>query len=194
MHIYYRAIRFFLSKTFRFWEFFGIHITPDHYYSPIPSMRTLDHNVFDKISKCEGVDWNVAVQINYLKEVFSKYLSETEFRDNTGLSLVDAAVLHSMIRYHKPKKMVEIGSGESTKISAKACLMNGDEGHDCEFIAIEPYPPKTLPKNLSGLTKLIPEKLQTMDVEYFMDCDFLFIDSSHIVKILRERFCPLQTS
>ena len=178
-----RVLRFFLSHTFRYWEFLGIHITPNHFYSPIPSLKELDYKVFDKRSECVGIDWNVALQVSYLKKVFPKFSYEVEFKGNIGLSLVDAAILHSMIRYYKPPKMIEIGGGESTKISARACLMNKSEGHECEFFSIEPYPPKYLPRNLSGLTKLIRQKVQSIDVDFFKDCDILFIDSSHIVKI-----------
>jgi len=41
-----RVLRFFLSHTFRYWEFLGIHITPNHFYSPIPSLKGLDYKVF----------------------------------------------------------------------------------------------------------------------------------------------------
>lgn len=178
-----KLLRFFLSRTFRVWEYFGIHVTPDHFYSPIPSLKELDHKLFDTRSECVGIDWNIALQVSYLKKIFPVYANEVEFKGSTGLSLVDAAIVHSLIRHHKPRKMVEIGSGGSTMVSARACSMNKSEGDECEFTAIEPYPPKILPRNLPGLTKLIIQKVQSIDVEFFKDCDILFIDSSHVVKI-----------
>ncbi|MQF67068.1 class I SAM-dependent methyltransferase [SAR202 cluster bacterium AD-802-F09_MRT_200m] len=78
--------------------------------------------------------------------------------------------------------MVEIGSGFSTRIAARACLMNASNQNPCELIAIEPYPDKALREGLPGLSKLIQMKVESIDLDEIMDCDLLFIDSSHLVK------------
>jgi len=170
-------------KIFQIGEFFGFHIVPDHFYYPIPSTRDLDDTLFERKSECVGLDWNLTTQKQYLNEVFPQYALEVEFKPNPGLSLTDAAVLHTMIRHHKPRKMIEIGSGNSTRIAASACLMNEKEGMPCELIAIEPFPNQDLEKGFPGLTELRRQKVQSIDVEEFMDCDLLFIDSSHMAMI-----------
>jgi len=170
-------------KSFRFWEILGIHVTPNHYFYPIPSTRDLDDTLFATQSECMGLNWNNDVQAWHLYEVFPKFALEIVFKKNNALSLVDAAVLHSMIRYYKPKKMIEIGSGASTRIAANACLMNERECAPCELIAVEPYPGKDLESGFDGLTKLVKQKVQSVSVKEFEDCDMLFIDSSHVVKI-----------
>jgi hypothetical protein len=92
-----------------------------------------------------------------------------------------------MIRYFKPKRVIEIGSGFSTYLSAKACLLNKEkDGIETELIAIEPYANETLKKGFPGLTTLIQKPLEQVDLSLFqslVENDILFIDSSHALKI-----------
>src|SRR3989304_2152986 len=109
---------------FELWEIFCIHITPAKFDYPIPSTRDLSDDIFQRRSDCVGMDWNVKEQEYYLKNIFPKYATEVVFEKNEGLSLVDAAIYHAMIRHKKPGKIVEIGSGSSTRFAARACIMN----------------------------------------------------------------------
>ena len=92
-----------------------------------------------------------------------------------------------MIRYFKPKRIVEIGSGDSTLLSAQAILKNEQESRiKADLIAIEPYPSEALRRGFPGLTKLIPSKVEKVDLGEFaklQENDILFIDSSHVLKI-----------
>lgn len=112
---------------FRFWETFGLHITPDKFDYPIPSTKDLTDYIFLRKSDCIGMNWNVQEQEHYLKNIFPKYATEVEFENNEGLSLVDAAIYHAMIRHNKPRKIVEIGSGSSTRFAASACIILNKE-------------------------------------------------------------------
>ncbi|MBN2583297.1 MAG: class I SAM-dependent methyltransferase [Planctomycetes bacterium] len=172
-----------IGPLYRLFETVGLHVTPVHFYSPIPRTGDLTDDLFRRVSECPGVNWNADVQTAYLDEVFPKHAGEVEFTKNSGLSLADAAVLHAMIRHHKPKKMIEIGSGFSTRIAARACTMNAEDGYPCELTAIEPYPAAFLRDGLPGLSRLIPERVQDVDLAEFADCDLLFVDSSHVVRI-----------
>lgn len=113
---------------------------PVHFYSPIPFSQDISEYLFQKQHPCSGINFNLETQFKYLNDFFSKYKSEYEPVANTGLAKVDAFVLYSMIRGKKPKLMIEIGSGESTKISLKELNKNLEEGNVYKFIAIEPYP------------------------------------------------------
>ena len=168
---------------FELWELFGLHITPDKFDYPIPSTKDLSDDIFQRKSDCIGMNWNVKGQEHYLKNIFSKYASEVDFEKNGGLSLVDAAIYHAMIRQEKPKKIIEVGSGFSTRFAARACIMNEAEGASCELVAIEPFPSKELRKGFPGFTRLIEDKVQSVALSEFENCDLLFIDSSHVVKI-----------
>jgi predicted O-methyltransferase YrrM len=169
--------------TFPLWERLGLHVVPAHYYFPVPPSEDLPDALFDARSESVGVDWQRDVQRRYLRDVFPAYLAGFDATPNGGLSLVDGAVLHAMIRHHKPRKIVEVGSGDTTRITAAACVQNAKEGHACEFVAIEPYPRAMLRANLPGLTRLRAEKVQQVPFEEFVDCDLLFIDSSHVVRM-----------
>lgn len=170
-------------KSFPFWERIGLHVTPSHFYFPISPSEELTDALFDSISDCVGIDWNVEQQQLYLNDVFPRYATEIKTQENPGLSLVDAAILHAMIRHHKPKQVIEIGSGASTRFAANACLLNGHENAAAELVAIEPYPQSYLEVGFPGLSKLIKQKVQTVPLDSFANCDLLFIDSSHVVRI-----------
>jgi len=138
---------------------------------------------FARVSDCVGLDWNQSCQENLLDGPFARFATEVKFEENSGLSILDAAVLHAMIRHFRPKKIVEIRSGESTKFAARACQMNQQDGHDSQFVAIEPFPNPLLRQGIPGLTRLIEKRVQQVDPEEIIDCDLLFIDSSHVVRI-----------
>jgi hypothetical protein len=169
--------------TFPVWERLGLHVVPAQYYFPIPPREDVPDALFQLRSECVGIDWQLEVQRRYLREVFPAYLHEFDATPNGGLSLVDGAVLHAMIRHHKPRKIVEVGSGHSTRITAAACVRNAHDGHACEFVAVEPYPAPMLREELPGLTRLRAEKVQRVPLAEFADCDLLFIDSSHVVRM-----------
>lgn len=60
---------------------------------------------------------------------------------NSGFSCGDAEILYSMIRYLKPKKIIEVGSGNSTLLSLNAIRKNRQEDKEyrCDFYCIEPF-------------------------------------------------------
>lgn len=169
-------------RTFRIAESLGVHITPVHFYSPIPHVDSIDPSFYGKINNCAGLDFQEGLQSSFIEDVALKYVDEFTPIENTGLSKVDAYILYSMIRHKSPKLFVEIGSGESTKISLKALQANHAEGTDFEYIAIEPYPKEYLRdidlKNFSLMVK----KVQDIPLSVFQNADILFIDSSHVSK------------
>jgi hypothetical protein len=189
-----------LKRSFNIWQIFGIHITPNHFYQPIPDTSTLPHNLWEKESELVGININKNAQIELLatfsvgfKHEYNQ-LQKTKtsikhqyYLKNRSYETVDGEILYCMIRHFKPRKIIEIGSGFSTLLSAQAILKNQDEnGQICELIAIEPFPNEILTNGFPGLTKLIPLKLQDVPLSQFNELgenDILFIDSSHVLKI-----------
>jgi predicted O-methyltransferase YrrM len=188
------------APYFRIWEKKGIHITPVHFYQPIPDTRTLEESYWSSKSKLIGIEMNDEGQkriltqfsANYKKEYqnfsLSKPSAANEFYiDNGTFESVDAEVLYCMIRHFKPKKIIEIGSGNSTYLSAHASIINkSDTGADAQFIAIEPYPSDNLKNGIPGLTQLIDKRIEQIDFGLFSELeenDLLFIDSSHVLKV-----------
>jgi hypothetical protein len=184
-HVNKRSLsRFIASKSFHFFErYLKLHITPVDYYSPIPNTYELDPKIFEKIYDETGIDWNVSGQLDYLDKIFAKYSDEYTPTANIGLTLVDSFILYAMIRETKPKVMIEVGSGESTKISLQAIEMNEKEGEACIFYAVEPYPPDSLRQISKKHFKLIDKKVEEVSLDLLITGDLLFIDSSHVFRI-----------
>jgi len=183
MSVTTRIARKVISILYPFFERLGFHVIPVYHASPIPETRDLTDGLFDSRSYCIGLEWNIAVQERYLNQIFPKYSSELQFQENSGLSLVDAAILHALIRHHKPRKIVEIGSGWSTQMAARSCVMNQEAGHECELVTIDPKPNQSVRNGFPGLSTLIEKKVETVPLDDIVDCDLLFVDSSHVVKI-----------
>ena len=179
--LYFVFIR---PKSFRFIEkYLGLHISLPHFSSPIPVTYELDSSVFEKIYDCTGLDWNLTEQLEYLKKIFPKYSEEYSPSPNSGLSLVDTFALYVMIREKKPKIMIEIGAGETTKISLRALQTNKNEGTSFKFYSVEPYPREYLWKIQDEDFELIDRKLQDVEIDLLSTADLLFVDSRHVSKI-----------
>lgn len=183
---------------FTLYERRGWHITPVHFYQPIPDTRELPDNLWSSYSLMSGVDMNERLQMELLDTFQSAF--RTEYNYFPGFSsdplqfhfsqanfpAVDAEILYCMIRHFKPRRMIEIGSGMSTLLASQAIRRNETEGYACSFTAIELYPPDFLRHGVLGLTELLEAKVQSVPIEQFCRLDrndILFIDSSHVLKI-----------
>jgi predicted O-methyltransferase YrrM len=187
-------------RYFELWERNGFHITPNHFSSPIPDVGSLNGDVWERRSQLPGVDMNEPGQLALLSVFASEYRDEYEslprektaiphqyYVHNVWFDSVDGEILYCMIRHFKPRMIFEIGSGNTTYLSAQAILKNEqDEGLQCELIACEPYPNDVLKAGFPGLTKLLSTEVQNVPLKEFerlQENDILFIDSSHYLKI-----------
>jgi predicted O-methyltransferase YrrM len=96
--------------------------------------------------------------------------------DQAWFPSLDAAVAYAVIREHKPRRIVEVGSGHSTRLLAKALAGDG------EIVAIDPAPRADI-AGLAGVT-IVATTVQRAPAETFATLvagDVLFIDSSHIL-------------
>ena len=158
------------------------------YYWPIPDRRSLTDSLWSKRSSLPGVDINEAGQLALLDDFRSAYASEYAALDR-AFGEVDAQVLYCMVRRCKPARVIEIGSGKSTRVTAQALLKNASESPGrapADFTAIEPNPAADLRAGIPGLTRLLERRAQDVPVETFAELrenDILFIDSSHVLAI-----------
>ena len=174
-------------------------MTRKHFYSPIPDTNELAKTVefWTKESKLPGINMNHRVQLQMLKTVFTQNKDELNFvadktdnpsqfyLNNAGFGLEDAGTLHCIIRHFKPKTIIEIGSGNSTLVAARASLINNSEGNPVKLIAIEPYPRQYLKNGFEGLSQLVIQKAELTEPNFFdqlEENDILFIDSSHVIR------------
>jgi hypothetical protein len=183
----------YLFRTLQGW---GVSVLPNHYYSPIPDIRTLENRPWT--ARTPAFAMGMASQIQFVTDVVERFATELDFpshplangygyhRNNGYFEAVDAEIAYCMVRHFKPTRMVEVGGGFSTRILAHAVCMNRREGHDCSFFSVEPYPDQCLRRGMPGLTQLITRRVQDTPMALFATLgpgDILFIDSSHVAGI-----------
>jgi hypothetical protein len=93
----------------------------------------------------------------------------------------DAEVAYTIVRTRNPRRLIEVGSGNSTQLFREAIE---DGKLSTELVSIDPSPRKSVEVFAH---RVIKECLEEVPVSYFceaLDCnDILFVDSSHQVKI-----------
>ncbi|QIQ85665.1 class I SAM-dependent methyltransferase [Erythrobacter sp.] len=101
------------------------------------------------------------------------------FRDRTGhLDTLDALIDYAMVRWSKPQRIVEIGSGRSTHILNRAVTDNGTGQIEC----IDPAPRLDIAELPVKLHRRVLTK-DDVDIVLSLEAnDILFIDSSHILQ------------
>ena len=167
----------------------GIFPIRKHYHEPSFCFGKIE----DTARTLPGINLNVKKQLKFIENFkYQKELQEILTRDNNQnrfnhsnetFHFADAEYYYNFIRYVKPKRIIEIGSGLSTLIALEAIEKNRteDNNYRCQLTAIEPFENKWL-ENLN--IKLIREKVEDLSLKVFRDLennDVLFIDSSHII-------------
>ena len=172
--------------------------TPGGYYSPVPLMKEIkEHNFNIPLPELlPGIDLNDNEQINLLYS-FESFYRELPFTDekseelryyyNNGVYCYsDAILLYCMIRYLKPKKIIEAGSGFSSSVMLDT--NNKFMGDTIDLIFIDPYTARLeslLKNNDRERITIHKKRLQEVSMEVFKglgENDILFIDSTHVTK------------
>jgi hypothetical protein len=190
----------FSQRFFEFFQRYGINITRNAYNSPIPYTKPLksDKNFWRIKSELPGINIDLKKQLYFLEKIFSLYKEEYNFPinkteipyeyylNNPHFGLQPAAILHCMIRHFRPKTIIEVGSGHSTYIAARASMMNQKDGYMSKLLSIEPYPDNCLMMGFPGLSGLTKKRVEEIPLDFFSQLDnndILFIDSSHTIRI-----------
>jgi predicted O-methyltransferase YrrM len=141
-----------------------------------------------------GIDWNISEQLDLLSRFhFNEELLKfplTYERDlqyfyrNGVFESGDAEFLYNMIRYFKPRRVFEIGSGQSTLLTTIAIQANGrsDPNYHCRHVCIEPYENNWLQQLNIELVRSPVERLDKSLFGELEQNDILFIDSSHMIR------------
>lgn len=187
--------------TFNLWQRLGFHVVLVNWLSSLPDTSKLNESVWKKRNDLCGINIDGEKQLKLLSTFVSMFKNEFDsfalkkpkepfvfYYKNNNFSSFDAEIFYSMVRFFKPRKIMEIGSGSSTLLAAKAIVnnKNSDENYNCKLIAVDPYADIKFIFNFPGFSKLIPKPAQDIPLAEFEDLgpgDILFIDSSHILKI-----------
>jgi len=178
-------------ENFRFWEKHGYHITPIHYYYPIPDTRDIEQRAFLP-SKFFGIDLRPEYQLKLINDVFIKFSEEYNnfpvkstaptsfFLDNDAFNGIDPYPYYCLLRHYKPGLVIEIGSGYSTLLGLQACLLNNSS----HYVCVDPWPREFISDSINNI-EFIRKKVEDIDLSFFKQLqtnDILFIDSSHVIR------------
>lgn len=175
----------------------GLVTAPAGIYSPIPEQTPPeDDPSWTRPVPLHGIDLRLHEQLVWVRDELQGFIDEfdgavrrsadVDFELwNSQYMAGDAELLYAIIRSQRPRRLLEIGSGNSTHVSAAACVRNAGEGHPVEFVAVDPTPRKRIAAGLPGLTRIERVDCRSLPAGRFDELeagDVLFIDSSHIVK------------
>jgi hypothetical protein len=168
------------------------------FYSPIPDIRDLEsRQIWEKRSELVGIDFDAEAQLQLLATLGREFGHECGwpttpqdapafYVEPNSFSYGCAASTHCMIRHFKPKRVIEIGSGYSTRLIASSLQMNYKEnGITTKYLIVDPYADKRLNEWLPPYAEIVNRRVELLDIEFFSDLeknDILFIDTGHAVR------------
>ena len=147
------------------------HGKPPHadLYKTINANRDQYKNLIGKALSYQENIWTI--------QQSNKETDSTKPTWNNGfLPGLDIIGIYTLISEFKPKKYIEIGSGNSTKVAYKAKM---EQGLNTEIISIDPMPRAEI-DNLAN--EVIREPFENIDfniLDRLNENDILFVDNSH---------------
>lgn len=187
-----------IRLAFRTFQRIGISLVPNHYYWPVPDFKELEARTWPTEQSPIGIDLALEKQLDFLRNVVPRY--EPEWGPDSGsigsagytrgngfFETVDAEITYCLVRHIKPKRIIEVGGGCSSRVLVAALDQNLKmDGVRGELLTIDPHPDRFPREALSDRVRLIPASVQTIDLDIFLSLeagDFLFLDSTHVVGI-----------
>lgn len=170
----------------------GLRVVRQHYYTPLVREADL-HRSLGEARALPGLDLKAAGQLALLEQFrFAEELLALpehpgqgifHFR-NAAYGFGDAEILYDMIRHFRPRRLVEVGSGWSTRLAVLALRANAarDPADACRHVCIEPFEQPWL--EAFGV-EVVRQRVELVDRALFASLqagDILFIDSSHVVR------------
>ncbi|MCX7086642.1 MAG: class I SAM-dependent methyltransferase [Methylococcales bacterium] len=169
-----------------------------HFYSPIADpvdIRTREEKLWAPVNEMPGIELNIQDQLALLLKLkpYTAAIdypiehpgdSTTYFYSNDQYPVLDAEFLYAVLCHFRPKAVIEVGSGFSSLITADVNRRLLDSKLD--FSCIEPFPRQFLIDGVEGITRLVQQKVEDVELSFFdrLDSgDILFIDSSHVSKV-----------
>jgi hypothetical protein len=151
---------------------------------PLYSPDTQPHRqLFNMISKGNAQYQALAAKSLQHKEAFAKITvttldSKMPSWQNNFLPSVDTIMLYTILAAYQPKKYLEIGSGNSTKLAA---FCRNQENLGVAITCIDPHPRREIQDVANAW---INSPIQTVSLDYFkslQENDIVFLDGSHVL-------------
>jgi hypothetical protein len=171
-----------------------------HFYSPIVDTEDVERRamqVWPAQPEILGIDFDDASHRTVLEDWFPRFMPAWDYPEhledgaapdrfhtrNSQFSWLDCRALFVILQALRPRRMVEVGSGFSSLLTAD--VNRRFLGGALDFTCIEPYPRAFLRQGIEGITRLVEAKVQDVPLDTFAALaagDVLFIDSSHVAK------------
>jgi hypothetical protein len=142
------------------------------------------------------INLNRGQQLRCLEQIFPRYQAECAgfpverpedwrtrprfYTRNDAFQNIDALAYWAIIRFFKPARIVEVGSGFSTLLAGEAVRLNG-----CGRVtAIDPFPREFVRRSDLGIELIVePAELTAPGVMMSLRSgDIVFVDSSHVIR------------
>jgi methyltransferase family protein len=163
---------------------FGYQVVTANFYSPIPELEDVPRDLWETPDEMPGVDWGLDDQLEFVQQSLGDHLRE--FAPPLGYTArnplfppVDAELVDAVVRWSKPQRVIELGSGYSSLLIAAALPLESSHR------IVDPFPSPMLAKAVRS-----PEvaQLSTFDApgDWFRELqadDILFADTTHTVKV-----------
>jgi hypothetical protein len=171
----------------------GVFPIRNHYYEPQFDYRNSQSD-FSQDRTLPGINWNISEQLAMLaKFSFAAELADLPqekpetlkfYVNNNTFKSGDAEYWYQLIRAIKPRRIFEVGSGNSTLMAIHAICKNqeDDPSYQCKHICIEPY---EVPWLEAAGVSVVRKKVEDIERSFFSELqenDILFIDSSHVIR------------
>src|SRR5262249_14003328 len=144
-----------------------------------------------------GIDFNDASHERILRQTFPRFIRDYDYPErlektskltrfytqNSQFSWLDSRALFVLLREWRPIRLMEVGSGFSTLLTADVNRRFLDDS--VEIACVEPHPREFVRNGIPGVRRLIERKVQDVALQEFsalQSGDILFIDSSHVAK------------
>ena len=181
-----------LHVAWRLGRRYGFDVVRRTVYSPLPDVPGPDDPIWSRTASGLAIDCER--QFGLLEGELAPWVEEfgREVRGdgfelwNGYYAAGDAETLYALLRHLRPRRVLEIGSGFSTYVSAAACAANARDGAPAELVAVDPEPRTELREGIPGLSRIEPRDCRELPLDRFDALepgDVLFIDSSHAVKL-----------
>jgi predicted O-methyltransferase YrrM len=168
----------------------GWHLVRADYYSPIADAAGLPAAAFTEVAPMHGIDLRLERQLDALESTLRPFLTEWEppLTSTSGFHLhnpfyapLDSHLLYALIRSRKPRRILELGSGFSSLVIRDAARINAGEGNPIEHTIADPHP-----SYLVEDFEVIRARAEDLPGDTFGKLeagDFLFLDTTHVVRI-----------
>jgi predicted O-methyltransferase YrrM len=194
------AKTFITSDEFQRLATANLFVPPGHYYSPIVNASEAEHAIA-AVEANPSIETLAGIAIDRTRIVSTwhellPFFSRTAFPqnptpafryayENPSYSWGDGSVLQAMIRRHRPKRIIEIGSGWSS-----ACTLDTVERYldeHCALTFIDPHPEllNSFLRDAKDKVRSFECPVQDVALENFLELeadDILFIDSTHVLR------------